>query len=222
MLVNNNNFKDAFREAITYEFLDIPKVDNEISYVFSTKFDQKMKKLIEAQKKSYWIIINTVAKRIAIAFILLASLITTACSVEIIREPIVHFFTEVYEQFTYYFFKGDVSHVITNEYAISVIPHGFIQTEKIISDTSITTVYENNDGRIIEFTQTISDGTNFYLDSEHGETISMTLSNKKIDIYISKETHHAIWIQDTYMLDVICYGDFNIEDIKALILSIKK
>ena len=222
MLVNRNNFKDAFRDAISYEFLTIPKNEEEISYTFSPKFEKKMEKLIKAQQNSYWMLVNTATKRMVVACIVLIFLITTACSVKSIREPIVQMFTDVYEQFIHFILSGDVSDTIVKEYQVTFLPVGFEQTEKFTSETTITTVYENADGRIIEFTQTISDGIDLYLDSENGENFDVTYSNLNVHIHTTEESYHAFWIQDTYILDVVCYGYYDMKEMEKLILGVKE
>lgn len=139
MAMSKTDFKNAFREAVSSEFAHIPTDENSIDFTFSERFNKRMAKLIKSQKKVYYNFINTAYKRVAIICIVLLTMLTTACSVKAIREPIVNFFTEVYESFTRYFFEGDTVDVLTKEYSISKLPDGFTQTNKTQNDVFIIT-----------------------------------------------------------------------------------
>ena len=96
--------KAAFREVVSSEFAHIPTDESSIDFTFSEKFNKKMEKLIKSQRKSYYIFINTVGKRVAILFVAIITLFAASMSVKAIREPVINFIIEVYESFTKYFF----------------------------------------------------------------------------------------------------------------------
>lgn len=146
-------FKKAFREAMLSEFSNIPDNEDDVCYNFSERFNKRIDKLIKSQRKKYWYLINTGSKKMAIICITVFILLATVFSVQAIREPIVTFFTEVYETFVKYLFTGDTTDSIVYEYTIDSLPKDFIQTGKIDNNISITTIFENNTGDIIEFTQ---------------------------------------------------------------------
>lgn len=64
-----NELVNALRDVVTAEFKTIPHREEEIEYSFSDKFVYKMQKLIKKQKKSYWNLINTTSKRVAVVLI---------------------------------------------------------------------------------------------------------------------------------------------------------
>ncbi len=217
MAINKNDFKNAFREVVSSEFAHIPTDENSIDFTFSECFNKRMAKLIKSQKKAYYSLINTAYKRVAIICIIILALLTTACSVKVIREPIVNFFTEVYESFTRYFFEGDTANTITKEYSLKVLPDGFKQTNKTQSDILIITEYQNEHGDIIEFTQSSTKRVEHTFDNEKANVYTEMLNNLEVKIYDSYDTKQAVWIKDEYSFNLICYGDISIEAIKHLI-----
>lgn len=221
MSMSKTEFKNAFREVVSSEFAHIPTDENSIDFTFSEHFNKRMEKLIRSQKKVYYNFINTVYKRVAIICIVLLTMLTTACSVKAIREPIVNFFTEVYESFTRYFFEGDTVDVLTKEYSIRELPDGFIQTSKTHNDVFIITEYQNMRGDIIELTQSITKHTEHTIDNEKAKVYTEILGNLEVKIYDAYDTKQARWIIDGYSFNLICYGDISIETIKQLIENIE-
>lgn len=221
MAMSKTDFKNAFREVVSSEFAHIPTDENSIDFIFSERFNKRMAKLIRSQKKVYYNFVNTAYKRVAIICVVLLTMLTTACSVKAIREPIVNFFTEVYESFTRYFFEGDTVNTITKEYDLNVLLDGFVQTEKIESEISITKVYENNSGDIFEFIQTITDDTEATFDTQNAKKHSIIVSGMMIDIYESDYVKTALWTKDEYMFNLTCYGNVDLDVIKEIVSNIK-
>lgn len=221
MAMSKTDFKNAFREAVSSEFAHIPTDENSIDFTFSERFNKRMAKLIKSQKKVYYNFINTAYKRVAIICIVLLTMLTTACSVKAIREPIVNFFTEVYESFTRYFFEGETADTIIKEYSLNVLPDGFEQTNKIQNDISITTVLENKSGDIIEISQTITDNTQHNLDNQNGVKYEITVDGQKIQVLESDSFIQSVWIKDKYCFKVTGYGNIDKDTLKQVIENIK-
>ena len=221
MAMSKTDFKNAFREVVSSEFAHIPTDENSIDFTFSERFNKRMAKLIRSQKKVYYNFVNTAYKRVAIICVVILTMLTTACSVKAIREPIVNFFTEVYESFTRYFFEGDTADTIMREYSLNVFPDGFEQTNKIQSDISITTVLENKFGDIIEITQTITDNTQHNLDNQNGDKYEISVDGKKIQVLESDSFIQSVWINDKYCFKVTGYGNIDKEILKQVIENIE-
>lgn len=211
---------NAIREAATYEFRDIPRDDSQIPHKFSAEFEYKIAKLIQKEKSFFWHFINTASKRVAVIVLVFVMLFTTACSVKAIREPIVRFLTEVYETFTQYFFEGEKTNVITEKYQISAIPTGFSEESVFETDTVITVVYQNAQNNTIHFTQSITDGTTIYLDSEKGDRKTIAVSEYEVHLYSQNGVLFAMWVHDGYYFEVVCYGDFSENHMISLIQSV--
>ena len=221
MSMTKAELKNAFREAASYEFREVPRDDSQIQHEFSPEFEQKIKKLIRKEKKFFWHFVNTASKRVAVIAAVLVMLLTTACSVEAIREPIVQFLIEVYETFTEYTFEGEKTDTISKEYQISTVPKGFTQTSYTKDDTGITTTYENEHGDLIRFAQLVTDDTNLSIDVEKGETTIIDVSGREVYLYKMDNLIYSMWIEDTYLLEVVCRGSFTEQDVIDIIENIE-
>lgn len=220
MSMSKAQLKNAFREAAAYEFCDIPRDESQIQYEFSAEFEKKMSKLIAKQKKKTWHWVNTAPKRIAIIAAVAIMLFTTACSVPEIREPVVEFVTEVYETFREYFFEGDSTAVITEKYNITSLPSGFEEIDTLENDAVIIKTYENDNGDIIRFTQTAGISS-LSVDVEQGDNQILNVSEYEVYLYSDAGLKHSAWICDTYLFEIICYGDFSEQDMIDMIESVE-
>lgn len=221
MSLNKNDFNRAFREVIALEFKDIPTDESQINYTFSTSFEKKMNKLIAAEKRKIWTLVNTIPKRIALIAVIAALLFTTACSVSAIREPIVNFFVELHDTFVHYVFEGDKSDTIATEYHPTELPNGFTQTNRNSSPSAIDTVYENSSGDVLVISQTITNGVDMFADTEKSELKTITISGNEVHLHSRAELMQARWIQDTYLMTITYYGKVNEAQIIKIIGSIK-
>lgn len=220
--MTNSELKNAFREAASYEFKDIPQNESEIEFNFSDLFLRKMENLISSERKKIWHLTNTSLKRVVTLIAVISLLFISAMSVSAIREPIVNFFTEIYETFTQYFFDGDTTEQIIEEYKINLIPEEFEQISMDRSSTGIITKYEAPKNKeMLILSQTITEDTVLLLDAEKGDTIVTSVLGKEAHIYKQDGFIQVIWIQDTYLMKLTYYGEqLNEEKIINIIESI--
>lgn len=221
MAITRENLKDIFREEIASEFQHIPENEAIINIHFSTNFINKMEKLFISQKQASWKYVNTAKKRVAVACLFIFILLTTACSIEEIREPFVRFIKEVHEDFIQYFFEGDTTKIISHKYEIYELPESFVRTDETKNDGRIFTVYENLTGEKIEFTQMVTKGTTHYLDTEQGGATIESVNDISVEFYEHSELITAIWIRDSYYFELTYYGSTTKEQLKTMIMSIK-
>lgn len=220
MAMTKVELMNAFREAATYEFRDIPRDDSQISHQFSEAFQNKIAKLIHKEKSFFWHFVNTASKRVAVIVLVLVMLFTTVCSVKAIREPIVRFLTEVYETFTEYFFEGEKTSVITEKYYISAIPDGFVEESAYETDTTVNIVYRSGEYNTIHYTQAVTDETTIYLDTEQADSKTIAVSEYEVHLYAQEGVLYAMWTNKGYYFEIICYGDFSEDDMIGLIQSV--
>lgn len=222
MAITKAEFKNAFRKVASLEFSHIPTDENSIQYTFSEKFNRRMEKLIKSQKKVYWNFVNTASKRVAIIILAIFTMFTAAFSVKAIREPIVKFITEIYETFTHYFFDGDTTDIITQEYSIKVLPDGFNQTNQVKSDVFVTTEYQDDSGNIIQFTQmTTEHSVGYFFDNENGTITTEYVGDVEVQFYEAYDLKQAMWTKGEYVLNVTCYGNVTFDTIKQVVQSVK-
>lgn len=221
MPISKAQFKEAFREVISSEFSHIPKNENEIEYEFSERFNKRMTKLINSQKKTYYKLINTAAKRVAIIFVLILTMFTAAFSVKAIREPIIEFVKQIYETFVHYSVDGDTNDKIEKEYSLKFVPDRFEQTDIIINDNSINTTYESQTADRILFSQmTTKTHSGHFVDNETGDIHSENIDGIEVEFKEWHTTKSAIWIENGYVFAIDCYGEISFDEIKQMIASL--
>jgi len=136
--------QEAFREAARREFAMIPD-EEEIEYSFSSKFLRKMRGLLRAEAYGYWKYVNTAAKRVAIAVAIIVMLLTSAMAIKPIRERVIKFFVEVYEEyFEITFGKEDHRDIYSST---PVIPNNeWVDTSTDYADAFIHEIQLDNTG----------------------------------------------------------------------------
>lgn len=221
MAMSKDEFKNAFREVIAAEFSHIPCDEDSIDYTFSERFNKKMNKLIKAQRKPYYFLINTAAKKVAVYFVIFATLITASMSVKAIREPVVNFIVEVYENFTRYFFDGDTADNIKKKYEISELPKGFSRFNTMETDTDFTVIYQGSENNSIIFTQSTTENKIFDIDNQKETPKTEKVNGIDIHIYTYEKDKFVFWSDNGYFFQITAYGDIDDETLIKMIKSIK-
>ena len=221
MAMSKDEFKNAFREVIAAEFSHIPCDEDSIYYTFSERFNKKMNKLIKAQRKPYYFLINTAAKKVAVYFVIFATLITASMSVKAIREPVVNFIVEVYENFTRYFFDGDTADNIKKKYEISELPKGFSRFNTMETDTDFTVIYQGSENNSIIFTQSTTENKIFDIDNQKETPKIEKVNGIEIYIYTYEKDKFIFWSDNGYFFQITAYGDIDEETLIKMIKSIK-
>lgn len=222
MPISKAKFKEAFREVISSEFSHIPKNEDEIDFEFSERFNKRMTKLINSQKKAYYKLINTAAKRVAIIFVLILTMFTAAFSVKAIREPIIKFVKQIYETFIHYSVEGETIDKITEEYSLTYVPEGFNQIDIVQNDHLITTTYENSfEDRIVFSQMTTETYLGYFLDNETGEVHSEVVNGINVEWKKWYDNITVLWTNEGYVFSIECMGNINFDTIKDMICSVE-
>lgn len=144
MSICKDQFISALRDVSCAEFNNIPNYENAIAYSFSKNFDLKMQKLIKSQKKSYWNLINTASKRVAIICIAIITLFCSTLSVEAIRAPIIQFIKDI--SFRYTKFDDQENEIVNSE------NNTFVPDENTDGANTYEPHYDENNNLITEET----------------------------------------------------------------------
>lgn len=219
--MSKTDFKNAFREVVSSEFAHIPTDENSIDFTFSERFNKRMEKLIRSQKKVYYNLINTAAKKVAVILVIFATLTTASMSVKAIREPVVNFIVEVYESFTRYFFDGDTTKELKKEYVITELPTDFLQTSAVKTDINQTVTLEDTNDNMIIFTQSITENKIFDIDNQKETPKIEKVNGIEIYIYTYEKDKFIFWSDNGYFFQITAYGDIDEETLIKMIKSIK-
>ena len=192
----------AFDVIAMEEAKALPTPDECEHITFSAEFEQKMRKLINREKKPYYYLINTVGKRVAC--IILAALITLTSvtfGVKAIREAVIDFFVETFEKFSIVGFKDEDipenNKIIETYYAPTYIPEGY----ELKKDKRMVTYrrmrYESNEG-YIEFNQDIMQRISMYIDTETSQLEEIMILGNRAFCLLKGESVSIYWNDEQY------------------------
>lgn len=191
----------------------------EAEHEFSVEFERKMRKLIRLQKNPLYYATNTRKKRVALVAALIAILMMTACSVPAIREPIVNFVIEVYEDFTTLVFQGSQNEEAeVLEKADIIIPDGYT-AEEISTEVSYFLEMTDNEGRIITFEQVLLSNTQISVDTENTTYENISINGLDGIYYNNKGMNVLVWSNDKY--NYIISGNISVEELSQIAESVK-
>lgn len=218
--------RDAFREAANREFAMIPP-ENELHHVFSPRFERKMRRLIRAEAKGYWKLIDTAAKRAVLVAALIAALLSTALAIRPVRQRVIQFFVEVYEEYFEIRFgreeRGDIDpnpHTM-ERYTLTEIPDGYEETRFMEYEQFLRTDWENENGDKIILQQEL--GTQEIIMNGKGNDLDYYgCGELEIGRKQDLDTKIFIWEQDGYLFSMNVYEDFSLEKIAQMIGSLEK
>lgn len=199
----NDIFKRAISEALTQEYINsVPKSEE---HIFSEKFERKMSKLIKRRKKPYYMLINTVGKRVAcfiIGIIIASSL--TIMNVDALRDAFVKFVVNIFEKFSIVQ-SADQSNspqTIEDIYVITYDLSDFsIDYEEYDSYCRNITYIRNID--VIDFFQFTKNTYDMLLNTEDADIETIDINGYKAIYYIDNHNyHHLIWDNGDYIISI--------------------
>jgi hypothetical protein len=174
-------------------------------YDFSSTFILKMEKLIHMQKKSYYLLINTISKRAAIiVLIILVTLFSTVFSVKALRDPTVNFIVHVYETISTIIFgtednQNDTYPGVIEEYYEPVfVPDGFeIEEKRNVPLLYQIEYYDKNDGDLL-YEQFSIKSAHFSIDTEGVSYENIKINGFSGIYYSNKGYQNYIWSDGRY------------------------
>ena len=141
--------REAFDIYVREQNARLPSEKELAGIVLSDEFKARMEKLIRRQKCGYYVLFGTVARRVATIIIaLLVGMTVTTFSVEALRQPVVRFFTEVFETFTRVIFVDDTSdpaQVEMEKRTPTYIPKGYVVESEVDAGALYRITYVNTE-----------------------------------------------------------------------------
>ena len=193
--------QEAFDIYVREQNARLPGEEELAGIAVSDEFKARMEKLIRRQKCGYYVLFGTTARRVAsfVVALLLAMTVTTF-SVEALRQPVVRFFTEVFETFTRVIFVDDTSdpeQVEMEKRAPSYIPDGYVVESEIDAGVVYRVTYMNAEtGDRIYYRQQIVDGNTTVIDTENHAYQTIIVNDTNGFAYKSASEEHVVFIDD--------------------------
>jgi hypothetical protein len=206
-LLNSPQFKQALFDVHDQECERFAATMKPVT--FSPKFERKMERLLRAQKKPYYPLVNTNFKKavlaMAVVFILM---VTTVFSVSALREPVVRFFVEVYEKFSQVFFHHNEEEqfpaTLEVYYAPAWLPDGYQENTSQMVDAIIfcERIYTGASKDDILFRQYTFTSSALRIDTEGVDAESVIINGNAGLSFSNKEIQHLTWNDKQYGFSV--------------------
>lgn len=199
--------REAFDIYVREQNARLPSEEELAGIVLSDEFKARMETLIRRQKCGYYVLFGTVARRVATIIIaLLVGMTVTTFSVEALRQPVVRFFTEVFETFTRVIFVDDTSdpeQVEMEKKAPTYIPEGYVVESEIDAGIVYRITYINTEtGDRIYYRQQWSDGNTSVIDTESVETQNISIGTLSGLTYYNKGMIFVVFSNDEYLFSI--------------------
>jgi len=199
--------REAFDIYVREQNARLPSEEELAGITVSEEFKARMEKLIRRQKCGYYVLFGTVARRVAtIVLALLVGMTVTTFSVEALRQPVVRFFTEVFETFTRVIFVDDTSDPVQVEMekkAPSYIPEGYVVESEVDAGALYKVTYVNSEaGDRIYYRQQWNDGHAVFADTENIDYQEISVAHLVGIIYQNKETTTIACANEQYSYSV--------------------
>ncbi len=189
---------------------------------FSEAFEKKMEKLIRAQKKSYFYLINTVGKRVAVIILaIMISLTATTFGVKAIRESVIKFITETFEKFTSVSVENENPDIQVEiiKTAPQYIPEGYILESEMESGGIYRVIYSSLGNSTIDYIQKIYFGTIYNVDTEDIKYEKININSFEGIKYVKNGINTVVFADSTYMYDIS--GEVSFDELIKIAESIK-
>lgn len=220
----NTIFLQAFEAVYDERFNEqMSSLDNREPHAFSKKHEKKMTKLIKRQRKPYFNLISSAGRRAACIIVAIVIFSASALSVKAVREAVIKFITNAFADHNVVEIENnsDTSYpeTIQEEYYISDLPEGFVQSKVDKTSASLSTVY-SYDKKCIMLDQYTRSAFKLNIDNEHNHFEYYTDTDGIVyKIATSKDNTIIIWSNDDYAFMIT--SNLNKDEVLKLCRSTK-
>lgn len=205
-LFKNDKVLAALAEYVRQQNALLPDADSLSEVALSEWFHQRMHQLIARRKRGFYVLFGTIGRRVAsiVIAVLVAATVTTV-SVEALRKPVAEFFTQVFEKFTQVFFVDDTPdtpEVEMEKRVPSYIPEGYTIENELNVRTLYKTIYANEQGKTISYTQRWKRAGELIADTEGVQYTVIEVNGYEGITYNNKEYIYLIFSDAEYTYTV--------------------
>lgn len=218
---NDKRLKTVFELYSQILSDNLPTNEKLKTITFSRTFEDKMEKLLSVQKKSYYYMVNTVGKKVAIIVLtFLIALTATTFGVKAIRESVIEFITETFEKFTRISIESDNNSNATEfkKTQPKYIPEGFKISRSSDYEDSYLIIYSDSQNNIISYSQQINYDSIITTDTEGAEIETVYINSLEGIMYSNKGYNNIIFGNENYFFTL--YSDASMEELYKMAESI--
>ena len=223
-------FEEALLDSALLEFAGVPS-EEDIEYSFTTDFERKSEKLIRKSRSRYWHHVNTTAKKLLVAAIITALLVSSAMAIPAVREGLIKFF--MHNTGINYYFTVDEDAVknapkeLEIIYSPSYIPAGFELIDETVCSGFASYTYLTPDGRMIDFNQEkLPDDPNYAVgsnpDAEYSDVDYVEMNGYKVIQFIfDDDSVELAWTNEEYFFRLYCTAPVTLDEAKQIFYGIQ-
>lgn len=187
--------------------------ENQLSHVFSKRFNRKMKALIKYERRTPFV--NVVIHRFKIAVVTMLIFISlamgTIMSVEAYRLKFFKLIREVWHEFTSIHINVDdidsIGTLVPEQ--PTYIPEEYSILESQMSEYAQTVIYTDANGNEINYNQHVVTQSVYLFDTENAETETKVINDQTVNIISNKNTIQVYWFDDIHFFAIVGNIDKN-------------
>ena len=195
-------------------------------HVFSAKFERKMQRLIKSERKSFYPLVNSFGKRMAVSFVIVTIIsITMVMSVTASREKFFEMVQQVFEKYSIITYEIDSSGANDSsdnidtpfvEYEITQLPEGFVEEEEVVvEEMKAKIIYYRKDNLLIDFYQHPIEDADFMINTEGVTLDELVIDDQPVYYYSNLGIQNVFWDNGEYVFMIS--GDIPKEDLLNLV-----
>lgn len=216
-------FEEAMRQYDNSYCDEFPPIEADLQ--FNELYESDMLKLKRRINNPFLKCCNTIGRHIAGIIVVATIVFSCSMTISAVREPVVEFFTNIYEKFVEIFFdKDDIAKApdtIEIVYTLGMIPDGYVMDQFIITDVlaDMTWIHENGDRLVLS--QDVLDGF-LILDVEESNYDIIEWNGKRIAFVEKYGVKYFFWNFEEYAFSLTASSNISKEESLALIDSLKQ
>ena len=218
--------KEALLEAEKDEmaFYDSLPIED---FIFSEKYQIKIQKLLNRRQKYTRNTNRFVSKRLVGVLSAILITLTLMMSISAIREPIIRFIVNIYEDFVSIFINDEENDIIPEYIEDISLPtymiDGYVKCDFNCYKKISSTLWMNSYEEIVLLNQhTIENGLKAFIDSQNTDYVKITVDSNDSFYYALKQNeYNIIWCDDRYIYNMICPNNIELSEIEKIIKSME-
>lgn len=204
----DNKLREAIEKAVVIPEGQEFVAASETEHIFSDKFNKESAKLIKRQKRSYYPLICTSARRVAciiVSFLVVS--MTTVLSVDALRKPFFEFIASIFSDHSEIRVDDseakDAPKIIEEKYEITTGLEGF--NISFVSESEEMRLIEYKSGNnFIRFMQYTFDLGTANVNTENAKVEHISINGYDAIAWISNlSTTHIMWNNGEYIFNII-------------------
>ena len=224
--LHDDLLEKAFGEARERMLARLPD-DAKLDHVFSGEFEERMRRMIRAEKRSPWQRRMTAFARRAAVIVVAAVVGFSACvpSVDAWKQGLFKMVEEKFPEYSSITYEpvdgaAGVAEFTLAEYQPAYLPDGFRLTEQMLADSINWSTYTNAEGDMISFQQSILGSGTMAINTEGSQLEEFDLGGETAYKMDNRGSQFVLWNDNQYSYMVLT-NDMTLDEAVRIAASIR-